>query len=166
MMTTIEHDALTEGYIGRMRALGVPPGLQAGIARYLVDRIRPGGFLCAVLANDLRDAIARADEDSREGLGALVTFLDAFAPVDAWGSPGALEAWLSAQSGDQWAVASMGLFLSSGTRGQGAERIARVWSAAPLEALRFPSEQAARAFITTEFRDTVLRNVTPQRLEA
>lgn len=73
---------------------GVPGHLHGGLVRYLVYRLAPGHFLTAVLANDLREAISRADTDSEAGLGHLVRFLYNDAPALAWGSPAKVEAWL------------------------------------------------------------------------
>lgn len=75
---------------------GVPAHLRAGLWRYLSQRIRTGGFLEAVLRNDLADAVCRADPAlSLTELKAIVLFLRTYAPSSAWGSPEAVEAWLA-----------------------------------------------------------------------
>jgi len=81
-------------YRREMEARQVPPQLHDGLVRYLVHRIRPGHFLNAVLASDLREAIGRADPDCRQGLGSIVLFLAQVAPANSWGSYENLEAWL------------------------------------------------------------------------
>lgn len=86
-MTITYQDALTKS--------GVPEHLHGGLCRYLDHRIQPGSFLVAVLSNDLKEAMARADEKSRAGLFALVSFLYNDAPANCWGSPDAVQAWLA-----------------------------------------------------------------------
>jgi hypothetical protein len=73
----------------------VPVRLRGGLKRYLVERVRPGQVLCALLRNDLVDAVLRADEDSLAGLRDLLLFLHNYAPGPAHGSPEKFEAWLA-----------------------------------------------------------------------
>lgn len=73
----------------------VPDHLWPGLCRYLVERIRPGQFLCAVLENNLHDALTRADDIAVQHLRGLVVFLDIFAPGPCHGSPEAVAAWLA-----------------------------------------------------------------------
>ena len=77
----------------RIVVAGVPDRLVDGLALYIVEGIRPGHFLTAVLENDLTEAISRGDDDSRAGLVALVTFLYNYAPASCWGSPARVEGW-------------------------------------------------------------------------
>lgn len=80
----------------------VPDQLWPGLRRYFVDRIRPGGFLCALIANDLRGAVCRAD--SEQLLLALLPvsrFLSDYAPPRSHGSAEALESWLAPQAAEQ-----------------------------------------------------------------
>lgn len=72
----------------------VPEYLHDGVIEYLVSRRPTGHFLKAVLSNDLREAIARADVENRVHLYELVLFLHNYAPAPAWGSPSAVDAWL------------------------------------------------------------------------
>lgn len=73
----------------------VPPLYAPGLARYLFDRVRPGGFLLAVLHNDLAEAVNRMNPGSLEALRSLVLFLHDFAPANSWGSSALVEAWLA-----------------------------------------------------------------------
>lgn len=52
-----------------------------------------GGFLRAVLNNDLQESFGRADEESRSVLFDIVTFLYNYAPAPCWGSPEKVEVW-------------------------------------------------------------------------
>lgn len=60
-----------------------------------IERGRPvGSFLGAVLGNDLKEALARADYDSVLELPGLVGWLYNTAPGRCWGSYEAVEAWI------------------------------------------------------------------------
>ncbi len=72
----------------------VPVHLCGGLVRYIVDHVRTGDFLLACLENDLSNAYRRADDVSRERIGALVAFLWWEAPADCWGSVEKVKAWL------------------------------------------------------------------------
>jgi hypothetical protein len=74
----------------------VPGSLWPGLERYFVDRVEPGQFLVALLANDLRAAIGRADPASLEALPDLCKFLYNFAPARSHGSQAAVDSWLTA----------------------------------------------------------------------
>ena len=50
----------------------IPSTTQASITRYVEHGIKPGGFLTAVLSNDLRNATGRADEQNLAALPAIV----------------------------------------------------------------------------------------------
>jgi hypothetical protein len=78
---------------------GIPEHLQAGLERYLKHGIRPGGFLQAVLKNDLVDAKQRA-ADALTFLAAydILTFLACEASGHVWGSPQNVERWLMESS--------------------------------------------------------------------
>jgi hypothetical protein len=65
----------------------LPRDLRAGLVRYVSDGIRPGHFLCAVLDNDLTDAVGRADSPARLlELVPVVSWLFNHAPSTCYGS--------------------------------------------------------------------------------
>lgn len=72
----------------------IPTHLREGLIRYFRDQIRPGGFLEAVLKNNLREAVMRATTDYSV-LGRLVLWLNNAVPAPSWGSPQAVEWWLT-----------------------------------------------------------------------
>lgn len=76
----------------------VPEHLIEGLRRYINSHIKPGSFLMAVLENDLRESLGRADPASREGLFDLFLYLYNYAPSDCWGSPEKVERWLAKYS--------------------------------------------------------------------
>lgn len=79
----------------RLRQCDVPERLHDGLVEYLVARRPVGGFLNAVLENNLALAVARADPDMRAQLPAVVLFLANYASSKAWGSTEAVAAWLT-----------------------------------------------------------------------
>ncbi len=68
--------------------------LLEGLIRYRDLRVRPGGFLCAVLANDLHDALRRATPASLDVLPLLLNWIENWLPRRAWGSRQAVDAWV------------------------------------------------------------------------
>lgn len=77
----------------------VPPGVLATLDRYVGRRVRPGGFVCAVLANDLYDACRRADETNLACLYWIAQYADFALPIQCRGSREAVEAWLAGEKG-------------------------------------------------------------------
>jgi hypothetical protein len=81
-----------------LEASAVPEHLRAGLVRYLVDRILPGGFLQAVLCCDVPQAVARfagGPAAAAFTAGAVHGFLLKAAPPSSWGSRAAVLAWTS-----------------------------------------------------------------------
>lgn len=71
----------------------VPSHLLRGLDGHIASGTETGEFLAAVLANDLRQAVLRADEQSLAGLRGLLQFLYCDAPSPCWGSVEARDAW-------------------------------------------------------------------------
>ena len=88
---TREH--LVAELVGALRDSGIPDHLRDGLVRYFADGILPGGFLQAVLCNNLHEAIGRGDPGSLFALPALVEFLRWRTPAEAWGSVARVRAW-------------------------------------------------------------------------
>lgn len=74
----------------------LPQHMHGALERYIDKGIPPGGFLTAVLSNDLRNAVGRADAENRERIGDYVIYLYNDAPSVCWGSPEKVEAWIAA----------------------------------------------------------------------
>lgn len=64
----------------------VPEHLRDGLVRWVEEGLLPGDFLLAVLTNNLRESVGRADRYSLEALPQLVIWLHNFAPAAVWGS--------------------------------------------------------------------------------
>lgn len=93
----------------------IPEHLRGGLARHLVHGIRTGGFLEAVLENDLARAFSYSDDASIAGIKPLIVFLENYAPRGSWGphgspsnwrtlGPGARVATVRNRACDAWAV--------------------------------------------------------------
>ena len=71
--------------------------MQTSLDRYRDDHVELGGFLTAVLQNDLLDAVSRADRLSLLGIKAIVQYCHWELPSGSWGSSAAVKAWLAAR---------------------------------------------------------------------
>ena len=72
----------------------IPKNTLAGLKRYIKDRIHPGGFLIAVLENNLRKSFRQADKANREALFEIVCHCYNELPSICWGSPEKVKNWL------------------------------------------------------------------------
>jgi len=72
----------------------IPTRMNGGLKRYVLEGVRPGDFLQAVISNDLKEACGRADEENMRNLPAYAAFLYNHFPVGSWGSPEAMEKWI------------------------------------------------------------------------
>jgi hypothetical protein len=84
---------LTPVALERIHVL-VPSHMHGGLIRYLECGIEPGHFLYAVLSNDLRRAVERADLTNLHRLADYVKFLYNYAPSSSWGSPERVSDWI------------------------------------------------------------------------
>jgi hypothetical protein len=71
----------------------VPHHQREGVVAYIMQGRQTGHFLSAVFSNDLREAVARADENSLAGLKPLVQFMHNYSPPGCWGSPKHWDTW-------------------------------------------------------------------------
>jgi hypothetical protein len=62
---------------------------------YIANKREHGGFLTAVLRNDLVEAVGRADDQNLHIIPAIVAYLYNEAPSRCWGSPERVDAWLA-----------------------------------------------------------------------
>ena len=77
----------------------IPKNTLAGLKRYVKDRIHPGGFLIAVLENNLRKSFGQADKENREALFEIVCHCYKELPSICWGSPEKVKNWLLGKEG-------------------------------------------------------------------
>lgn len=71
----------------------VPMHVVEAFSRYKAEKIRPGSFLCAVIAGDLFEAVQRADKSSLEALVAITQMVIKELPESARGSRAAINDW-------------------------------------------------------------------------
>ena len=62
--------------------------------RYVEHRVPTGGFLTAVLENNLLEAVGRAGHDNIRDLVEIVSHVYNNMPSSCWGSPAKVKAWL------------------------------------------------------------------------
>jgi hypothetical protein len=92
-VTDVQRQRIVEKIVGALPESGIPEHLREGLVCYFADGILPGSFLQAVLANDLTQAVGRADPTSLRALPELLACLVQHAPAIAWGSAEAVLSW-------------------------------------------------------------------------
>ena len=64
----------------------MPERFTGALNRYFREGVHPGGFMMAVLRNDLKEAFGAADDDAVRELPGVVSWLYNYAPMGHWGS--------------------------------------------------------------------------------
>ena len=72
----------------------IPSYMEKGMYDYIKYGIEPGGFLRSVLANDLKEAVGKADDCNIKIIPAYVSYLYNKAPSSCWGSPEKVVNWM------------------------------------------------------------------------
>lgn len=72
----------------------VPRGTLNSLILYAQEGVPTGGFLHAVLSNDLRGAVARADKANLQAIKSIVEFVCNQLPQLCHGSPDKVAAWI------------------------------------------------------------------------
>ena len=80
----------------------LPPHMIEGARDYVENGLEPGGFLMAVLCNDLTGAFGRADSINREEMFTWASWLFNEAPSPCWGSPAKVRAWILSHGERDW----------------------------------------------------------------
>jgi hypothetical protein len=73
----------------------IPLRMMDGIKLYVERGIEPGSFLCAVIQNNLSQAVGLADPENLKNIPAYVSYLYNECPAPCWGSPEKMEAWIA-----------------------------------------------------------------------
>ncbi len=73
---------------------GLPEHLRPGLKAYIEQRVPPGGFIRAVLENDLLRASGQADHINRHLLPEITQWVYMEAPQACWGTPEKVSEWL------------------------------------------------------------------------
>lgn len=79
--------------------ISIPKDLEEALLRYVNQHISPGGFLTAVLENDLFGAVSRADGGNLPLIKEIAQYVYWELPSPCHGSPQKVTAWLD-QHGD------------------------------------------------------------------
>lgn len=74
----------------------VPSHMWHGVEGYFLHGCQPGGFLTALLSNDLMGAVGKADDTNADAIREWCQFLYNYAPSGSYGSPEAVESWCAA----------------------------------------------------------------------
>jgi hypothetical protein len=73
----------------------LPVHIQPGIRHYVEEGQEVGSFLEAVISNDLKESLGRADIVNREHLFDIVSWFYNHAPSPCWGSPEKYQKWIA-----------------------------------------------------------------------
>jgi len=76
------------------QGMTLPVSVQESINAYVTTGRPTGGFLEAVINNDLREAIVRADHINIRIIPAIVGYLYNECPAGCWGFSGAFDKWV------------------------------------------------------------------------
>ncbi len=87
--------SVKQTYLNKALLKGVPGHTAAGLSNYIVDGVETGGFLQAVLSNDLFEAFGRADGSNFDSMKEIVVFLYNDAPMACYGSADKMQAWIN-----------------------------------------------------------------------
>lgn len=77
----------------------IPRDTLAQLDAYVDSRVPPGGFVYAVLSNDLYRAALKADDRNRAALADIAQHVESQLPMACRGSREAVEAWLKGDRG-------------------------------------------------------------------
>ncbi len=83
---TVDADNREQELVWTAEEFGVPEHIRAGLAEYVIRGTPTGGFLEALLCNDLREACGRADDTNAPRLVNIVKWLYNETPAGCWGS--------------------------------------------------------------------------------
>lgn len=72
----------------------LPKRLRSGAKRYIEQGIKPGGFLTAVIQNNLKEAVGKADDEMIRVIPSIVGWFYNEAPYDCWGSKNDMRKWI------------------------------------------------------------------------
>ena len=78
-----------------MHMSNMSDSVKDSIDLYVKVGCQPGGFLIAVLSNDLREAFARADQENIAAMFEIVKYCWNEIPSECWGSPEKVNDWLT-----------------------------------------------------------------------
>lgn len=84
---------MEKNYADIMQQYALPDYMVGAVERYVLKGIAPGGFLTAVLSNDLAGAVGRADSANAAALVQWVKFVYNELPSSCWREAENVEYW-------------------------------------------------------------------------
>ncbi|NDD53226.1 hypothetical protein EBZ39_05025 [bacterium] len=93
MESTLQFERPVEEWFTGQYSL-IPERMQDAIKRYVIDRVKPGSFLTAVITNNLRRAFDYADDENVKLIGLYVQWFTDFPPALCWGDEQSMNKWL------------------------------------------------------------------------
>lgn len=82
----------------------IRPEIIESIRAYADEGWPTGGFLMAVLSNDLKEAYGRADDGNIEAMYEIIKYCYNEIPSACWGSPEAVKEWIEKKQTERNAV--------------------------------------------------------------
>jgi hypothetical protein len=76
------------------RGFHIPEHMLYALQQYVATHRPVGHFLTAIICNDLKEAVARADDENLTNLPAYVGYLYNECPSACWGSKKKMDDWL------------------------------------------------------------------------
>lgn len=77
-----------------LEELDIPEHMHSGVIQYVEHGVEPGGFLKAVLSNNLVDSFSKADGLNKNKIDKYITLLYNHIPADCWGSHEKVVSWM------------------------------------------------------------------------
>ncbi len=72
----------------------IPEHMRGAVSRYVMHGLHPGGFLPAIICNDLQSAVARADSVNQSRIADYIRFFSSHVPRAAWGAESMMNKWM------------------------------------------------------------------------
>ena len=72
----------------------IPEYTKESLDRYILSNIRPGDFVCSYLANELFEALKRADTHNIAHFVQIGAYISNYLPLGAYGSYEKIDNWL------------------------------------------------------------------------
>lgn len=73
----------------------IPERMRFGMTAYVNQGLVPGHFLTAIICNDLKETVARADYENETLISLYVRWFYNVAPAPCWGSPAKMQTWIN-----------------------------------------------------------------------
>ncbi len=91
----------------RFRNFYIRENMMESIKAYVEEGRPVGNFLQAVICNDLKEAVGRADDENIQNIPAFVAYFYTETPMACWGSFEKMQDWLLTfveEKEDEWRI--------------------------------------------------------------